>query len=711
MYGTVRLFRFVRLDLIFDGGFAMNKNNFSSPLSLRNVQITDTFWKKEMELVRTEVIPYQWAALNDQVEGAAPSFCMHNFKAAGKLNKEKKELGTAFKEPVYTFRGFEALPEDPKHLDDKFYGFVFQDSDFYKWIEAVGYSLTQHPDPQLESIADGAIDIVCAAQQEDGYLDTYYILNGKDRIFTNLRDHHELYCLGHLLEGAVSYYQATGKDKLLKAASRYADYVAAYFGPEEGKCKGYPGHEIAEMALVRLYETTQESKYLDLAKYFIDERGKQPYYFDKEHPEEVKKNPNGLRYAYNQAHLPVREQDEAVGHAVRAVYLYSGMADIARLTEDDTLFDACKRLWDNMVQKKLYITGGIGGTHMGEAFSFNYDLPNDTAYAETCASIGLVFFARRMLEICPDVQYADVMEQALYNTVLAGMALDGKSFFYVNPLEVLPEACHKDERKFHVKPVRQKWFGCACCPPNLARTLSSVSSYAFTEKDDTLFVHLYIGSDIKKTVNGTDVSVRMTSEFPWNGKVTLQADSADTPFTLALRIPGWCTSYQVSLLGTAHNPISGSEAITGLDASEYTIKNGYLYITRKWKESETLTLDFPMEIQVWNANPNVREDIGRAAVTRGPITYCLEEADNGCDLHLLTLDWNAPAQVCDFTVCGEPVKEILMQGFKEDKEKEAPQRLYRPVQTAEKSPVTLRFIPYYTWANRGENEMSVWVRV
>lgn len=711
MYGTVGLFIFVRLNLIFDGGFAMNKNNFSSPLSLRNVQITDTFWKKEMELVRTEVIPYQWAALNDQVEGAAPSFCMHNFKAAGKLNKEKKELGTAFEEPVYTFRGFEALPEDPKHLDDKFYGFVFQDSDFYKWIEAVGYSLTQHPDPQLEAIADGAIDIVCAAQQEDGYLDTYYILNGKDRIFTNLRDHHELYCLGHLLEGAVAYYQATGKDKLLKAASRYADYVADYFGPEEGKCKGYPGHEIAEMALVRLYETTQDSKYLDLAKYFIDERGKQPYYFDKEHPEEVKKNPNGLRYAYNQAHLPVREQDEAVGHAVRAVYLYSGMADIARLTEDDTLFDACKRLWDNMVQKKLYITGGIGGTHMGEAFSFNYDLPNDTAYAETCASIGLVFFARRMLEIYPDVQYADVMEQALYNTVLAGMALDGKSFFYVNPLEVLPEACHKDERKFHVKPVRQKWFGCACCPPNLARTLSSVSSYAFTETEDTLFVHLYIGSELKKNVNGTDVSVHMTSEFPWNGKVTLQADSADTPFTLALRLPGWCTSYQVSLLGAAHNPISGSEAITGLDASEYTIKDGYLYITRKWKESETLTLDFPMEIQIWNANPNVREDIGRAAVTRGPITYCLEEADNGSDLHLLTLDWNAPAQVRDFTVCGEPVKEILMQGFKEDKEKEAPQRLYRPVQTAEKTPVTLRFIPYYTWANRGENEMSVWVRV
>ena len=303
----------------------MDKQKFSSPLSLRDVQIKDAFWKKEMELVRTEVIPYQWAALNDQVEGAAPSYCMHNFKAAGKQNEERREQGKEFREPVYTFRGFETLPEDPAHPeDDKFYGFVFQDSDFYKWIEAVGYSLTQHPDPELEKIADDAIQIVCAAQQDDGYLDTYYILNGKDKIFSILKDNHELYCLGHLLEGAVAYYQATGKDQLLNTACRYADYVADYFGPEEGKCKGYPGHEIAEMALVRLYETTKNDKYLKLAKYFIDERGTRPYYFDQEHPEEVKKNPDGLRYAYNQAHLPVREQDEAVGHAVRAVYLRHG---------------------------------------------------------------------------------------------------------------------------------------------------------------------------------------------------------------------------------------------------------------------------------------------------------------------------------------------------------------------------------------------------
>lgn len=267
----------------------MEKEKFSYPVSLRRMQITDKFWKNEMELVRTEVIPYQWNALNDKVEGAAPSYCMHNFKVAAEMNRQKRKQGAAYQEPSYTYRGFEMLPEDPENLKDEFYGYVFQDTDFSKWVEAVGYSLTQHPDPDLEKVADAAIDIVCAAQQEDGYLDTYYIINGKDGIFTNLRDHHELYCMGHLIEGAVSYYEATGKDKLLHAAERFADYATDYFGPEEGKCKGYPGHEIAEMALVRLYEVTGEQKYLDLSRFFIDERGTKPYYFDKEHPETVKK--------------------------------------------------------------------------------------------------------------------------------------------------------------------------------------------------------------------------------------------------------------------------------------------------------------------------------------------------------------------------------------------------------------------------------------
>ncbi|MGN0399478.1 MAG: glycoside hydrolase family 127 protein [Blautia sp.] len=671
----------------------MDKQKISKPLSLRSVQVTDDFWKKEMELVRKEVIPYQWNALNDNVEGAAPSFCMRNFKIAGKQNQERKAQGENYQEASYTFRGFEALPEDPEHLEDKFYGFVFQDSDFYKWIEAVGYSLTQHPDPELEKTADEAIDIVCAAQQEDGYLDTYYILNGKDKIFSNLKDHHEMYCLGHLVEGAVAYYEATGKDKLLNTAKRYADYVNERFGKEEGKCKGYPGHEIAEMALVRLYETTGEEKYLNLAKFFVDQRGTRPYYFDKEQPEEAAKDPEGIRYEYYQAHMPVREQEEAVGHAVRAVYLYSGMADVARLTEDEKLYAACEKLWNNMTEKKMYITGGIGGTHIGESFSFNYDLPNDTAYAETCASIGLIFMARRMLEIKPDSRYADAMELALYNTVLSGMALDGKSFFYVNPLEVNPEACHKDERKFHVKPVRQKWFGCACCPPNLARILSSVSSYAYTETEDTLFVHLYMGSEIRKKTGEQEAEISITSGFPANGHVEIKVKGTEKPLTLALRIPQWGRKYKVE----------------GVEDGETFEKDGYLYVKKVWKEGETLKLEFPMDVQIIQADNRVRENIGKVAVLRGPVVYCLEEIDNGKNLHLLTMDCSKSCTEECTEVAGEPVIAVTAQGNRE-KLTQTGGSLYMPVSQVEKEPAELHFVPYYVWANRGENEMTVWVR-
>ena len=675
----------------------MDKKMYSHPLSLRSMQINDSFWKREMELVRKEVIPYQWEALNDRVEGAAPSFAMRNFKVAAKKNQERREQGAAFKEPEYTFRGFETLPEDPEHLEDKFYGFVFQDSDFSKWIEAVGYSLTQHPDPELERIADGAIDIVCAAQQDDGYLDTYYIINGKNHIFTNLKDHHELYCMGHLIEGAVAYYEATGKDKLLKAAARFADYAAAHFGAEEGKCKGYPGHEIAEMALVRLYDVTGEKKYLELSKFFIDERGKRPYYFDKEHPEEVKRgHEDELRYAYNQAHMPVREQDEAVGHSVRAVYLYSGMADIARMTGDESLYAACEKLWDSITKEKMYITGGIGGTHIGEAFSFPYDLPNDTAYAETCASIGLVFFARRMLEICPDAKYADVMELALYNGILSGMALDGKSFFYVNPLEVLPEACHKDERKFHVKPVRQKWFGCACCPPNLARLISSIGAYAFTEKEDTLFVHLYMGSTLKKQVGEREVQVSIASELPWTGEAEITVEAKGTDFVLALRIPDWC---------------EGTYTLDGVKKEEVSVKDGYLYVKKVWGEKDILKLHFAMPVRFMKADEKVREDAGKVALMRGPVVYCLEEVDNGKNLHLLEVDPEENVGILDGEICGNAVKVLQVKGYRIVDTAKKDGELYHGYKKKERKPVELRFVPYYTWANRGENEMEVWVRV
>lgn len=795
---------------------SMMEEAFSRTLDLKSVRITDTFWGREQELVRTEVIPYQWEALNDRIPDAAPSYCMRNFKVAGRLMREKKEQGSRFIAPAYSFRGFQALPEDPANPDpDKFYGFVFQDSDFAKWIEAVAYSLTNHPDAALEKVADEAIDIVCAAQAENGYLDTYYIINGMDRIFTNLRDHHELYCFGHLAEGAIAYYQATGKEKLLGAVKRYADFLCMKFGEEEGKCKGYPGHEIAEMALARLYELTGEKKYLELGSFFLDMRGRRPYYFDLEEAERAEhegrpyRQPGEeLRFQYHQAHLPVREQSEAVGHAVRAVYLYSGMADVARLTGDAALVQACGRLWNSIVREKLYITGGIGGTHVGEAFSFPYDLPNDTAYSETCAAIGLAFFARRMLQLQADSQYGDVMEQALYNTVLAGMALDGKSFFYVNPLEVLPEACRRDERKHHVKPVRQKWFGCACCPPNIARTVSSLGAYIYTQNKNTLYTHLYVGSDIWVDLGGKRANIVMDSEFPWEGRVKVllrhvgddvtaetsseKAASADveTPAekagslcsaAMAFRMPGWCKRAEVevrrrqqagsgqeavlctladwsmereengdvrlismaALLENAESIVSGgafrdtAEQAADLQqrkdagqtaALQLRVEKGYLYLTGSWQEGDEIYLNFPMDVRCVSADTRVRENIGKVAITRGPIVYCLEEADNGAELGLLRVNMEKLQKDCaakeqetgqqgvsgggvveKSTALGHEMRILKIPGFRQEAV-EYGNVLYSEYTPESEREVILTFLPYYAWNNRGEGEMSVWVR-
>jgi hypothetical protein len=679
----------------------MNNKKISREIPLNSIHIKDEFWTREMELVRKEVIPYQWNALNDNVEGAAPSYCMHNFRAASKMAAQKKKRDGNFVEPKYTFRGFETLPEDPDNPEeDKFYGLVFQDTDFSKWIEAVAYSLIDHPDKNLEELADNAIDLVCSAQLENGYLDTYYILNGMDAAFTNLRDHHELYCFGHLTEGAVAYYQATGKDKLLKAACRFADYIDSYFGTEEGKCHGYPGHEIAEMALVRLYEVTGEERYKALSRYFIEQRGTEPNYFDT-----CEKHPEPANREYYQVHLPVREQKRATGHAVRAVYLYSGMADIARLYQDESLYEACDRLWDNITRRQMYITGGIGSTHLGEAFSFDYDLPNDTVYAETCASIGMVFFAWRMLKLNPNSKYSDVMELELYNGVLSGIALDGKSFFYVNPLEVNPEACRRDERKHHVKSVRQKWFGCACCPPNIARLLSSVGKYAVTENEDTLFVHLYIGSTLEKTFSDGKIQIQMDSEMPWEGKAVLHV-TGEKPVkgTIALRIPGWTDISKARVL------INETEIVLseGKNDNVYEWKDGYLYIEKEWKD-DVITLDVPMDVHLISANTNVREDIGRLAVKRGPVVYCLEEADNGKNLHLLQVNPDAEPVVTEEDSLGHRTRNIKIAGRRKRADDDgAP--LYQCVTAGVYTDVTLTFVPYYTWNNRGEGEMSVWVR-
>ena len=665
------------------------------PADIKNTEIRDEFWSRKQALVRKEVIPYQWEILNDRIPEAEASYCMHNFKAAGLLNEKMRKKGDAFEAPRFTYRGFAVFPEKREDAkEDEFYGFVFQDSDFYKWIEAVGYALMTGPDPVLEETADRAIDIVCAAQLPSGYLDTYYIINGMDKSFSDLRDHHELYCLGHLIEGAISYYQATGKEKLLKTAERYADYVASLFGTEEGKINGYPGHEIAEMALFALYDLTGEERYKNLAEYFINERGKEPNYFEKEHPD-MKGKPD----YYHQAHIPVREQTEAVGHAVRAVYLYSGMADMARLTGDAALLNACEKLFDSIVNTKMYITGGIGATHLGESFSLPYDLPNDTAYSETCAAIGLVFFAERMLRIKADSKYADVMELALFNTVLSGMALDGKSFFYVNPLDVIPENCKKDERKSHVKPVRQKWFGCACCPPNIARLITSLGRYIYTEDENTLYTHLYVGSDTTKAVNGKPVSVSMESGFPNNGNVKIAVNGAEgSGFRLALRIPGWTNGkYRLDVTG----------------ASEKEEKDGYIYLG-EFSESAAIDISFDMIPRLMAADSRVAEDNLKVAVTRGPIVYCMEGVDNGDKLRQIRIDKNV-----SFTeeMSGEFGYDVVT--LKADAKRIIPSvsapkpfgELYGEFSSFEEKEISLRLIPYYLWANRGENEMSVYINI
>ncbi|MDO4490248.1 MAG: glycoside hydrolase family 127 protein [Lachnospiraceae bacterium] len=655
------------------------------------VSITDPFWKKKVELVRDVVLPYQWNALNDQIPDAQPSYCMHNFRVAAKLTQQAEQKAD-YVAPTHTVNGFCIWPEDPKQLEDRFYGFVFQDSDFAKWIEAAAYILRQYPDEELEKRADDAIDLVCSAQQPDGYLDTFYSINDISKRFTNLRNNHELYCLGHLIEGAVAYYQTTGKDKLLQAACRFADCVDQHIGPEEGKLHGYPGHEIAEMALAKLYHVTGEERYKKLGEYFINERGKKPYFFDFEDTINDSIHED-TRYQYQQANLPVREQPEAVGHAVRAVYLYSGMADFARLTLDASLKQACKRLWNDITDNKMYITGGIGGTHIGEAFSYSYDLPNDTAYSETCASIGMIFFAKRMLELEQDSRYADVMEREFYNVVLAGMGLEGDTFFYVNPLEVVPEACHKDKRKEHVEPVRKKWFGCACCPPNLARLLGSLGDYIFTWKKDALFVNLYIQSKNTITLASGEINVEIQSTMPWEGLAAVHVTStAKESFTLALRIPDWVEEWKVQ----------------GVNDAETEIKNGYFYITKVWGEEE-LQLEFPMEIRILEAHEKVREDIGKAAVMRGPLVYCLEEVDNGADLHLIRMDAQAEFHVEEKMIASENVLAIKGTGLRQ--KKKGYSGLYSSYKKKEYEEAELCWIPYYAWANRGEGEMQVWTRV
>jgi DUF1680 family protein len=632
---------------------------------------SDSLWGERIAVVRSVGIPYQWQALNDAIPGASPSHAVQNIRtAAGRAT-------------------------------GPFYGAVCQDSDVAKWLEAVSYQLAVQPDPDLESAADEVIELIAEAQDSNGYFNTYFALTDPSQRWTNLTYMHELYCAGHLIEAAVAYYEATGKETLLDVATKLAGHIDSVFGTEPGKKRGYPGHEEIELALVKLYRSTGEERYLRLAKYFIDERGKQPHYFRmEEESRDGAPMPWWIidpSYRYWQAHLPVREQTTAEGHAVRAVYLYSGMADVALETDDEDLYEVCRRLWENVVNRRMYITGAVGSSCHGEAFTFDYDLPNDTAYAETCASIGLAMWAGRMLQGDLDSRYADVLERALYNTVLSGMSLDGTRYFYVNPLEVWPEACNRRLNKCHVKYERQPWFQCACCPPNILRMISSIGSYAYSHGKDEICVHLFVAGRASLRIDDQDVVVAQKTRYPDTEDVSIEVSpQREAEFSLLVRIPGWCEGAELRVNGILQ------------DISELAC-SGYARIRRRWSRGDTVDLVFPMPVRRVRAHPAVRSCSGKVALQRGPIVYCLEQVDNGPNLSAISLRADSKlTSHFDSELMGGTV--VISGNAVRDDESAWSDGLYLSGHTPAKKPVTIRAIPYRKWANRRAGEMLVWIR-
>ncbi len=632
----------------------------NSEISLKNITIKDGFWTARQRLITDVVIPYQEKILDDQIPGVEKSHAFANFRIAAGLE------------------------------EGEYYGMVFQDSDVAKWLEGVAYSLTVKPDPDLEKRADHIIDIIEKAQQSDGYLNTYFTIKEPEHRWQNLHECHELYCAGHMMEAAAAYYEAAGKEKLLGIMERMADHIGEQFGPD--KRPGIPGHQEIEIGLMRLYHVTGKDKYSKLAQYFIDERGKNPDFFKKEKEKRgwthFGMNPDNTKY--NQSFAPVREQKTAEGHSVRAVYMYTAMADIAGLTGEKELLRACDTLWDNITQKRMYLTGGIGSTVEGEAFTIDYDLPGDTAYAETCASIGLVFFARKMLDILPSNKYADVMETALYNGILSGMQLDGKRFFYVNPLEVNPEISGKLHGYKHVLPERPGWYACACCPPNVVRLLMSLGKYVWSQSEDTIYSHLYIGGTGK--FNHAEITV--DSKYPWEGNVVYTIDKVlrNDAFTLAIRIPSYVKEKNIFLNG---------EVLS----AEGLIKEGYLYLKRDWKAGDKLEITFDMPVRRIRTNTKVRNNAGCVALMRGPVAYCFEGVDNGEPLQELRIPKNAEVTAA---ICKEaPLTGMMALEFTGVRVHSG-EGLY-----SEEEPVIkvapMKAIPYFAWGNRGINQMKVWM--
>lgn len=567
----------------------------------------------------------------------------------------------------------------PDHMNVQ----MFWDSDVAKVIETAAYALYRKPNADLEAKIDAIIAMFEKLQLPDGYVNSWFIRMQPGKRWTNLRDCHELYCAGHLMEAAVAYFHATGKRALLDVLCRYADHIDATFGPRPGQKRGYCGHEEIELALVRLGRATGEQRYLDLARYFIDERGRQPHYFDAEAVARGA-DPKQFRhktYDYNQSHAPVREQTKVTGHAVRAMYLYSAMADVATEFSDDSLTTPLAKLWNDLTSKQMYVTGGIGPQASNEGFTEDYDLPNETAYAETCASVGLAMWASRMLGRGPDRRYADILERALYNGALAGLSTDGATFFYDNPLE---------SRGHHHRWI---WHRCPCCPPNIARTVASIGSYMYAVAADEAAVHLYGDSTARLTVAGAAVTLTQATTYPWDGRVTLTVGvAAQTRFGLALRVPGWCDAPALTING---------EAIPA------DLVNGYYRIRRVWRDGDSVVLELPMAVRALRANPKVRADIGRVALARGPLIYCAEAVDNGADLNAILIADTGGAKTETLPGLNGAVAVDLKA--RRERVDGWDGTLYDTRPPARED-ATLRLVPYHLWDNREPGEMLVWIR-
>jgi len=610
------------------------------PPPLADVRIADEFWAPRMETCRKVTLPY----------------CFDTCEKTGRISNFAKAAG---------------------RTDGKFEGIWFNDSDVYKVLEGAAYVLGTCRDPELEELTDGVIDTIAAAQQPDGYLYCFFTIDHPEQRFRNIRNpaRHELYCMGHMIEAGAVHYEMTGKRNLLQVACKLADHIGSIFGP--GKRHEVPEHQELELALIKLYRVTGEKRYLELGRFFIDQRG----------------NAAGheLYGSYSQDHMPTRQQSEIVGHAVRAMYHCTGMADLYAATGDQQLLQACRRLWKSTTHRKMYVTGGVGATGRGEAFGADYQLPNETAYAETCAAIGLIFFAHRMLLIEPEAEYADVLERVLYNGFLSGVALSGEEFFYQNRL-----ASKGDYR-------RQPWYGCACCPSNVVRVLPKIGRYVYAQRDQSIYVNLYAAGTAKVNLEGTSVTLRQETRYPWEGRVKLTVDpDREHPFDMYLRIPGWCRDRETPgglyrmAASAADEPGPGLK-INGREIDIEKYGGGYLRLGRRWKPGDVVELHLPMPIRRVRAHPSVAADAGRVALQRGPIVYCVEAVDHGGRVQHLVLPPDAQLRAEHRPEMLGGVTVITGKATaREAGSKTLPS-------------VDLLAIPYYAWDNRAGGEMAVWL--